>query len=236
MAKAAQAAPESGPHITPRTFAFLKELAANNDRAWFEANKQRYLGEVRDPLLRFVADFAPRLARISKHMVADPRPVGGSLFRIYRDTRFSRDKSPYKTHAGISFRHGAAREVHGPVFYLHLEPGSVFAAAGLWHPPADAVKRVRDAIVEHPDAWKRATSGRRGVALDQDPRALKRPPRGYDAEHPFVADLRRTSFTASTSFSQKEACASDFPARFAEACRAKTPLVAFLAGAVGLPF
>jgi uncharacterized protein (TIGR02453 family) len=226
----------AGPYVTPRTFAFLKELAANNDRPWFEANKPRYLEEVRDPLLRFVADFAPRLAKISEHMLADPRPVGGSLFRIYRDTRFSRDKSPYKTAAGLSFRHAAGRDVHGPVFYLHLEPGAVFAAAGLWHPPAGAVKQVRDAIVERPDAWRRATAGRRGAALDEDAGALKRPPRGYDPEHPLVDDLRRTSFTSSTSFTQRDACAPDFPARFAEACRAKAPLVAFLSGALGLPF
>ena len=233
MVQTTQAA---GSYVTPRTFAFLRELAANNDRGWFEANKQRYLAEVRDPLLRFVADFAPRLAKLSKHMVADPRPVGGSLFRIYRDTRFSKDKSPYKTQVGMSFRHDAGRDVHGPVFYLHLEPGTVFAAAGLWHPPAEVLKQVRDAIAEHPEAWQRATRGRRGVVLDEDGGSLKRPPRGYDPEHPFVDDLRRTSFTSSTSFSQKHACAADFPARFAEACRAKAPLMQFLTGAVGLPF
>jgi uncharacterized protein (TIGR02453 family) len=226
----------AGPYVTPRTFAFLRELAAHNDRGWFEANKPRYLAEVRDPLLRFIADFAPRLARISKHMVADPRPVGGSLFRIYRDTRFAKDKSPYKTHVGLSFRHEAGRDVHGPVFYLHLEPGTVFAAAGMWHPPTEAVKQVRDAIVEHPEAWKRATRGRRGVALDEDGGALKRPPRGYDAAHPFVDDLRRTSFTSSASFTQRDACAEDFPARVGAAFQAKLPLVEFLTGAVGLPF
>jgi uncharacterized protein (TIGR02453 family) len=224
------------PCVTPRTFAFLKELAANNDRAWFEANKARYHAEVRDPLLRLVANFAPRLAKISKHMVADPRPVGGSLFRIYRDTRFAKDKSPYKTHAGMSFRHDAGRDVNGPVFYLHLEPGTVFAAAGVWHPPAEAVKQVRDAIAERPEAWKQVTRGRRGVALDEDGGALKRPPRGYAPDHPFVDDLRRTSFTASESFTQRDACAPEFPARLAAAFQAKAPLVEFLAEAVGLPF
>lgn len=226
----------AGPYVTPRTFAFLRQLAANNDRGWFEANKPRYLAEVRDPMLRFIADFAPRLARISKHMVADPRPVGGSLFRIYRDTRFAKDKSPYKTHVGLSFRHEAGRDVHGPVFYLHLEPGTVFAAAGMWHPPAEAVKQVRDAIVEHPEAWKRATRGRRGVALDEDGGALKRPPRGYDPAHPFVDDLRRTSFTSSASFTQRDACAADFPASVGAAFQSKLPLVEFLTAAVGLRF
>jgi uncharacterized protein (DUF2461 family) len=102
--------------ITPRTFAFLRDLALHNDRPWFEANKDRYLLEVRDPLLRFVAAFAPRLAKISSNMVADPRPVGGSLFRIYRDTRFSRDKTPYKTHTRFTQRDACA-----PGFIDHFE-------------------------------------------------------------------------------------------------------------------
>jgi uncharacterized protein (TIGR02453 family) len=221
--------------ITPRTFRFLKELAAHNDRDWFQAHKERYVADVRDPLLRFVEDFAPRLAKISKNMVADPRPLGGSLFRIHRDTRFSKDKSPYKTHAAMSFRHADGRDVHGPVFYLHLAPGSVFAAAGLWHPPADAVAQVRAAILAQPARWKRVLAAR-GLVLDAAHDALKRPPRGVDPEHPFVADLMRRSFTASTSFTERDACAPDFAARFAKACREKAPLVEFLANAVGLPW
>ena len=143
--------------ITPRSFAFLRELAAHNERPWFERNKQRYLDDVRDPLLRFVAAFAPRLAKLSPHFVADPRPVGGSLFRIYRDVRFAKDKSPYKTHAALSFRHVEGRERPAPGFYLHLAPGDVFAGAGLWHAPPEAVKQVRDAIVAKPAAWKKVT-------------------------------------------------------------------------------
>jgi uncharacterized protein (TIGR02453 family) len=223
------------PYITPRTFQFLKALATHNDRAWFNDHKQRYLDEVRDPLLALVADFAPRLAKISKNFVADPRPVGGSLFRIYRDTRFSGDKRPYKTHAGMSFRHIDGRDVHGPVFYLHLEPGRVFMAAGLWRPDVDSLGKIRDAIVERPDRWKRVLKSR-GLAIDAGHERLKRPPRGYDAEHPFVEDLKRKSFTASTSFNQKQACAPDFPTRFATACRQKTPLMEFLTNAVGLPW
>lgn len=220
------------PWITPRTFRFLKELARHNDRDWFNANRERYLEEVRDPLLEFVEAFAPRLAKISAHMVADPRPVGGSLFRIHRDTRFSRDKRPYKTHAGLSFRHAEGRDVHGPVFYLHLEPGGVFAAAGMWYPPSDSVRRVRDAIVAHPDRWKRATRGR-DRALDDGER-LKRLPRGFDPEHPLVEDLKRKGFTTSTRFTDEEACAADLLSRFTQACRRSAPLMAFLTDAVGL--
>jgi len=218
-------------YITPRTFRFFRELARHNDREWFEANKRRYLEEVRDPLVRFIEAFGPKLARISSHMVADPRPVGGSLFRIYRDTRFSKDKRPYKTHAGLSFRHADGRDVHAPVFYLHLEPGSVFAAAGMWRPPAESVKLVRDAIVAHPDRWKRAT---RTCPLGEPGDGLQRTPRGYDPGHPLVADLKRHFFITTTSSTEKEACAPDFLDRFAQACRRATPLMRVLTGAVGL--
>ena len=220
-------------YITPKTFRFLGELARHNDREWFNANKQRYLDEVRDPLLDLVEAFGPKLAKISPKLVADPRPVGGSLFRIYRDTRFSRDKSPYKTHAGMSFRHVDGREVAAPGFYLHIEPGRVFTAAGMWHPPSDSLKQVRDAIIAHPERWKRATRGR-GRTLDDGGERLKRPPRGYDAEHPLLEDLKRKGFTVSTSFTQKQACAPDFLDQFAGACRRAVPLMEFLTEAVGL--
>ena len=95
--------------ITTALFDFLRDLRDNNDREWFAANKGRYLAEVRDPMLDFIGAFAAPLAEISPHFVADPRPNGGSLFRIYRDTRFSRDKTPYKTNAGAHFRHAAGK-------------------------------------------------------------------------------------------------------------------------------
>ena len=217
--------------ITPKLFRFFAELTRHNDRAWFEDNKARYVAEVRDPLLRFVEAFGPRLAKITLHMLADPRPVGGALFRIYRDTRFSRDKSPYKTHAGLSFRHVAGRDVHAPVFYLHLQPGMVFGAAGMWRPPAEAVKLVRDAIVAEPDAWRRAV---RTCPLSHDDDSLRRAPRGYDPAHPLVEDLKRQTFITSTPFTQAQACAPDFVDRFARACRSAVPLMQFLTGAVGL--
>ncbi len=218
--------------ITPELFRFLRDLARHNDRVWFAANKPRYLEHVRDPLLAFISAFAPELAKISRCMVADPSPVGGSLFRIHRDTRFATDKRPYKTHAGLSFRHADGRDVHGPIFYLHLEPGNVFVAAGMWHPDSGSLKAIRDAIVAKPARWKRATR-RKGCELDDSER-LSRPPRGYPADQPLVEDLKRKSFTASQKFSEKEACAPGFPVAFARACGRAKPLVGFLAEAVGL--
>ena len=102
------------PHFTPALFGFLSELADTNNREWFQDNKARYERDVRDALVNFVIDFGEILQEVSPHMVADPRLSGGSIFRIYRDVRFSKDKSPYKTNAGIHFRHEVGRKVHGP--------------------------------------------------------------------------------------------------------------------------
>jgi len=222
-------------HFRPALFAFLRELKRNNSREFFLANKARYERDVRDPLLRFIEDFGPRLHAISPQYVADPRPVGGSMFRVHRDTRFARDKTPYKTHAAAQFRHVRGRDVHAPGFYLHLEPGNVFAGVGMWHPPADALRMVRDAIVEHPDVWKKAIGDRKfraRYALSGD--LLKRPPRGYDPEYPLIEDLKRKDFVALTPFTQRDACAPGFLEIYAATARAARPLMEFLTRAVGL--
>jgi uncharacterized protein (TIGR02453 family) len=218
--------------ISGDLFDFLAELRRHNERAWFTENKDRYLAEVRDPALAFIASLAPGLGRVSRHISVDPRPSGGSMMRIYRDTRFSRDKTPYKTSVGIHFGLKAPREFDAPGYYLHLEPGHVFMGAGIWHPGADALRAVREAIVKDPRGWKQA----RRVGLSHDEAALKRPPRGFDPEHPLVGDLKRLSFTTGAEFTQQQACAPDFAARYVAACQRATPLMRFLAKAMGLAF
>jgi uncharacterized protein (TIGR02453 family) len=221
--------------VTPELFRFFKELSRNNNREWFTKNKDRYLLVVRDPLLDLVDEFGPYLEKISPHYVADPRPVGGSLFRIYRDTRFAKDKRPYKTHAGLHFRHVHANDVHAPGFYLHLEPGEVFGAVGIWRPRAETARSVRDAIVASPERWRRALVARSFRArFRMDDSRLKRPPRGYDPDHALVEDLKLKQFTAMTSLSEGDACAPDFLARFAKICAATSPFMQFLTEAVGL--
>lgn len=220
------------PSFGPELFAFLSDLKAHNDRDWFNANKARYESDLLEPALAFIEDFAPHLEQISPHLRADPRRVGGSLFRIYRDTRFSKDKTPYKTTAGIWFRHEQAKDVHAPGFYLHLAPGEVFAGGGIWHPETKTVTRIRDAIVADPDGWREATSE---VELG-DGEALKRVPSGYDKEHPLADDLKRRNFVAIERLSEKEATGSDFLHRYADTCRRMSPVVAFLCRAVGVPY
>ena len=222
-------------HFTPALFEFLDELAMNNRREWFQANKERYRRDVQDPLVRFVADFQRRLEDISPHMVADPRRSGGSVFRIYRDVRFSKDKSPYKTNAGIHFRHEVGREVHGPGLYLHLEPGNVFAGAGLWKPKATTAWEIRQAIVEEPEEWEAIVNDdgfASSFTLEGD--SLKRAPRGIDPAHPLIGYLKLKSFVAITPFTEEEVCSPDFIDTYADACRVAGPFTGFLTRAVGL--
>ena len=216
-------------HFSDDTFAFLRELARNNDRAWFNEQKARYETSVKAPALAFVADAAAPLQKLSKHLVVDPRPVGGSMFRIYRDTRFSKDKTPYKTHVGMHFplREG----VHTPGFYLHVEPNGSFVAAGIWMPDAESLQRIREAIAKKPADWRKASGD-----LDDDEGALKRPPRGFDPEHPMIEDLKRKTFTGSLRLSDRQLKADDAMATFVATCKELVPLVRFLAKAVGAPW
>jgi uncharacterized protein (TIGR02453 family) len=218
--------------VTPALFKFLAELRRHNEREWFDANKERYLAEVRDPLLAFIEAVRPKLAAISPSIVADARASGGSLLRIYRDTRFSADKTPYKTNAALSFWVHGPKDADTPGYYLHLEPRLVFMGAGLWRPGPDALRAVREAIVKDPAGWRRA---RRLGLSDREP-PLTRAPRGFPADHPLVKDLKRRSFTMHVDFTERQACLPGFPARFVDACRRATPLIRFLAKALGVAF
>ena len=121
---------------------FLRGLARHNDKAWFDQHRQDYEAQVRQPFLRLIGDLQPAVAAISPHYRADPRTVGGSLFRIYRDARYSNDKSPYKPWQGARLFHERRRELAAPSFYLHLQPGGSFVGAGLWHPESHTQRKV----------------------------------------------------------------------------------------------
>jgi uncharacterized protein (TIGR02453 family) len=215
---------------------FLRDLERNNDREWFAANKGRYEHHLLEPALAFVEDFAPRLERISPHFRAEARKSGGSLFRIHRDTRFAKDKSPYKTHLGIHFRHESAKDVHAPGFYLHIAPGEVFAGGGIWHPGTPTVGKIRDAIVADPDGWRQATrTGAFATKLELGGGTLKRPPAGFDSAHPLIDDLKRKDFFGWARLSERDAIAPGFLDEYERVCVAAAPLQRFLCGALSLP-
>lgn len=225
------------PSFTPELFGFLDQLAAHNDRDWFKAQKQRYVDVVQEPAIQFVLDVAPVLRRISPHIHAEARPVGGSLFRIQRDTRFSKDKTPYKTHTGIQFRHESASDVHAPGFYLHLQPGEVFAVAGIWHPEAGTARRIRQAIDGDQAGWKRAAHGKPfagAYRLTGD--SLKRPPPGFDPGGPLIDDIKRKDFIGEAKLSEAIVTGPGFVREYGRLCCAAAPFMRFLCRALDLPF
>lgn len=185
-------------YFSDASFRFLRGLARHNEREWFHAHKRDYEAHVREPFQRLLTDLQPALARISEHYRAEPRTVGGSLFRIQRDTRFASDKSPYKTWQGARLFHTRSRQVEAPSFYLHLQPGECFVAAGLWHPQPGTLRRVRHFVLDNPGGWKAAAHEpkfRRRYALD-DSEMLTRMPRGFPDDFAFAGDLKRKNFVA----------------------------------------
>ena len=226
-----------GPYFTPAVFEFLRDLRENNNRDWFTVNKDRYIDDIREPAQRFISDFGPRLSKISPHFRADPRPNGGSLFRIHRDIRFSKDKSPYKTHTGIQFRHKQGKDVHAPGFYLHLEPDNCFAGLGVYHPDGKALAKIRQAIDEDSARWKRTRDGKRlRERFEPGGESLKRAPKGYDPDHPLIEDLKRKDFVVFAPLSQKQVIAPDFLESYTAMCKAGSKYIEFLCEAVGVPF
>lgn len=236
MAKAGQTTLR-GPRFDRDTFGFLKELAANNERPWFEANRHRYESSILDPALAFIESMGPRIERISTHLVAVPKRSGGSLMRVYRDTRFSRDKTPYKTNVGIQFRHEAGKDVHAPGFYVHVEPGRCFAGAGIWHPESAPLQKIRQHVADHGPEWRRASRGKRFTeAFALSGSTLVRPPRGFDPDDPYIEDIKRKDFIAIAALADREVTASDFGDALTARLKAAKPLMAFLCAALELPF
>jgi uncharacterized protein (TIGR02453 family) len=219
-------------------FRFMAELKRNNDRDWFNENKSRYKSSVLAPMSSFIAAMDTKLAKVSDCFVADPRPNGGSMFRIYRDVRFSKDKSPYKEHIACHFRHMAGKDAHAPGFYMHFEEGDVFFGGGIWHPPTPELTRIRERISDEPEQWKRATRSvsfrRRFGEISGE--SLKRPPKGFDADAPMIDDLKRKSFFAVQHVTPARAKAKTFTKDVQSAFVALVPMMRFLTEAIGVSF
>ena len=223
--------------FTPATLHFLDELAANNDRAWFEANKPRYESLVRQPALNFIEAMGPVLEKFAPHFLADPRKMGGSLMRVFRDTRFSRDKRPYKTNIGIQFRHELGKDIHAPGFYAHVATDECFFAVGCWHPDAGALGRIRDFIAKNPEKWFSARNDGNFVAnweLWGD--SLTRPPRGYAADHPAIVDLKRKDFVGVAPLSLAEVTGPALVELASKRFAATVPFMKFLCEALDVQY
>ncbi len=215
---------------------FLEELSANNNREWFQDNKQRYEDLVRNPALDFIGAMGPRLEKISTRFEAIPKRSGGSLMRIYRDTRFGYDKTPYKTNIGIQFRHALGKDIHAPGFYVHIEPHDVFVGVGSWRPDSASLAKIRARIAEKSEHWREVVQNKvfgRHFELVGD--ALKRPPRGYDRDHPLIDELKRKDFIAIKRLGEGDIQSPRFIDDVVKRFRDGLPLMTFLCKALEIP-
>jgi uncharacterized protein (TIGR02453 family) len=227
----------------PGMFRFFRALARHNERAWFEAHRDDYEGEVLSPLRALVEEMDARFGRFAPEFTGGKR----SIFRIHRDIRFSNDKRPYKTHAAAWFYHRDAGRDGGlgtavrasAAFYLQLKPGETFAGGGLWTPERADLHLVREAIAErHAELARllRAPALRAAApeGLDRDEgTVLARVPRPYPADHPAAELLRHKSFTATVPFADDEVLGPAFADRLEKAYRTLLPLARWLNEALG---
>ena len=225
--------------FTPAALRFFKQLKTNNNKAWFEAHRDEYENEVRAPMRELIEELDARFARFAPEIGGDPKR---SMFRINRDIRFSKDKSPYKTNAGCWFHHrSASRKVGGEAnegsagFYFHLAPGESFLGGGVWMPPRPQLNKLRDTMADNPQPFLRMTRAlpRRFGGLD-DEHALKRMPRGYAEDHPAARYLRYQSFVSGRSLTDAQVTGAKLPGLLVREYEALLPLVRWVNGAFGL--
>ena len=224
-------------YFSQSSFDFLSKLDANNNREWFNDHKQQYEDTIRTPALQFITDMSDELRLISPHFLAAPKKVGGSLMRVHRDVRFSKDKRPYKTNIGIQFRHQLGKDVHAPGFYLHVEPNDCFVGAGIWRPDSNALGLIRDAIVENEKAWLAASRNKEFTKkYEISGEALVNAPRGYDKAHPLLEDIKRKDFIALCHITDKTVVSGRLMAQVVERFQKASPYMAFLCKALVLRY
>ena len=219
------------------SLSFLEQLAIHNNKEWFNANKDGYERLIREPALALIEEMGSRLTGLSPHFNAIAKKSGGSLMRVYRDIRFAKDKTPYKTNIGIQFRHELGKDVHTPGFYLHIEPGNCFIGAGIWHPDSRTLTKIRDFIHDNPAAWKDALNQKtfkRNFSLEGD--SLTRPPRGYPVDHELMVDLKRKDFIACKGYQSSEIGKRTLPQFLMRNFKHTDPFMRYLCTALEVPY
>jgi uncharacterized protein (TIGR02453 family) len=224
--------------FTPDAIHFLTDLAENNERAWFQPRKGEYERLLKEPLEALCTALAERLAARSIPLVADPKR---SPFRIYRDTRFSKDKSPYKTNVGASLPWSAATGgagesvdagAHANGGYFHFQPGEMYAGGGMWRAEKPRLDALRRAIVDTPDRVRAAIEEPGFVAWFggvETHESLKRIPPGYPQDHPLADMFRWKDVVFGRRLSDAEVCSPDLPDQLVDGWAAAMPVFRFLA-------
>ena len=228
-------------YFSDRSLGFLRNLARHNNRSWFLAHREEFVEHVQQPMAGLVGEMDLRMKVFAPEMMGDPKR---SIFRLYRDVRFSKDKSPYKTHVACWFFHSegtskVGREAHGggAGFYFHLQPGASLVGGGCWMPPRPALQKFRASIAADPRGFEHAALAprlRRRFGRLSEESMLKRVPRGFDADHPAATWLRHQSFTVGRELTDAEAKSPRLTTTLATDFQAMLPLVRWLNTTLGL--
>jgi uncharacterized protein (TIGR02453 family) len=219
--------------IQKSTLDFLKALKKNNDRDWFEKNKEKYLAAkqnidaMTDELIKSFSSFDKKLTGLKAR---------DCVFRIYRDVRFSKNKSPYKTNLGCAISPGG-RKAEEAGFYIHIEPGKSFLAGGRWMPSPDHLKKIRQEIDYNGKNLRKILSDKQfkkqfGALDDSDEYKLSRPPKGYDKDHPDIELLKLNSYIVWHEYNEKEIMSKNFLKEVTKTAKIMKPLLDFLNTAV----
>jgi len=212
--------------LAKETVDFLKKLEKNNDRDWFNANKSAFVA-ANDNVIAITGDLINRTAKFDASVSGiDPKSC---VFRIYRDVRFSKDKSPYKTNLGAFIAPGGKKAML-PGYYFHVQPGMFFAAAGKHMPDPSELLKIRNAIATNTKEFLKIVESKSFKSRfgDLDGDRLSKPPKGFAADHPAIDYLKLKSFTVTQEFSAKDAVSKDYPKMLADSFKAAYPLVVFL--------
>jgi uncharacterized protein (TIGR02453 family) len=207
---------------------FMKRLKRNNNREWFEKHKEEYETYVKLPMQSLIVALQPHFEMFAPEFDLHPKK---SLFRIYRDVRFSKDKTPYKTHAAAHFvLRGKPKGVEGSGYYLHIEPGEVFLGGGIYMPDGDQLKKIRKAIASQPDRFLSILGEKRFKKIFRQLQGekLQRVPKGYEPDHPMAEWLKFKQFFVWVEWDETKSSGEKFVAAAAEVFEAATPLVRFL--------
>jgi uncharacterized protein (TIGR02453 family) len=206
---------------------FLRSLKRHNNREWFQEHKSIYEQHVKEPMSGLIEKLAADFSRFAPEMVATPKV---SAYRIHRDTRFSKDKSPYKTHVAAVFPRSGLGKHDGAGFYLHVATSEVFIGGGLYMPEPEDLRRVRQHIADVPDTFLKIIGSRAFFKMfgEITGAQLSRVPRGFPADHPAAEYLRYKNFLASRSFPAEVAISPQFYKLIIETFKGMVPFVRFL--------
>ena len=218
--------------IRQETLDFIKDVAENNDREWFAANKARYEA-AREDIYTLIDQLIPELAAVDSAFPIDT-PAKKCLMRIYRDVRFSKNKDPYKSNYGVSFD-VKGRGVTTPDYYLHIQPGKSFLGVGFWMPEPAVLKKIREEIDYNTSEFTdiiNAKDFKKLFKLSEEDK-LKKAPKGYEADHPQIELLKLKSFIAVYQLDDKELVNKEIVDKLRTAFKVINPFVLFLRNAVG---